>query len=302
MVTRILFTILVSFFLFQSIQAQDTAKSINNNKHRNRNHINDSLKAARLMKRPKENDTAKLHKTYSAKIPKYKRNGYIAILGGLGIPNNSFSSGGNAANGKIYSLSAAFPGVISNGGIAFKFDHGINGINETQLVESLNSQTASYNVNSSLTGTIGQYYYSTLLCGLYLTFPGKHITIDARILAGVMLAELPPITVNYNNQYSGNSGTYYQAITSGKAFAFDMGIEARYRVYERFCIILSADYLTAAPSFNNITTGAGLSSSGNIIQETGRETIINQSFDLSNFSLGVGYIISAQKKSAPIDK
>ena len=276
--------------------AQDTAKHI-------------YIKSTDTIPRAKKirNNSPKAHKketirkdtTRIVKVPKYQRDGYIAIMYGIGIPNNSFASGGNAANGKVFSISAAFPGIISHGGIALKFDHGINGFNETGLVQSLNNQIGFSNINCSLTGSVGQYSYSTLLSGLYLTYPSKHITIDARILVGVMFAIEPAFSANYTDQASGNTGTFTQAEALGNAFAFDMGIEVRYPVLHKFCIFLSADYLTSSPSFNNITTGAALNSTGNIVHEIGRETTAGQSFDLSNFSLGIGYIISAQKRSVP---
>jgi len=297
---RISLLVIISLFLFRPLYAQDTVKhadktSKHSAKHITKKPVSDSIKKAKSSIK----DTTKMHHTTSVKLPKYARDGYVAILGGLGIPNNSFQGNGNATNGKTFSISAAFPGIISHGGFSFKFDHGINGMNETQLLQGLASNSGFSNINCSLAGAIGQYSYSTLLTGLYLTYPSKHFTIDLRVLAGVMFATSPNFSVNYYDQNSGNNGTFTQAQTSGSAFAFDMGIEVRYPVLHKFCVILSADYLTASPSFNYVTTGAGLTSNGTIIQENGRETIAGQSFDLSNFTLGIGYLLSAQKPSIP---
>ncbi|HTA28213.1 MAG TPA: hypothetical protein VK809_10510 [Bacteroidia bacterium] len=293
--------LIISFFLLQSIYAQDTVKRIDkgtkaNKKHSIKKQRSDSLKSITARREKFVKDTSRRKPVI---MPKYLRDGYIAIGRGFGVPNNSFVSTGNAANGKVYSVSAALPGVISHCGLAFKFDYGSNGLNETQLQASLNSnnQASFPNINTSLAGAVGQYTYTTLLTGVCLTYPAKHFTIDARILGGVMFAIVPNLTVNYYDQTSGNNGVYYQATTSGNAFCFDMGIGIRYAVLSKLYVMITADYLTASPSFNYVTTGAGLSSTGGIVEENGRQSIAGQSFDLSNFTFGIGYTISAQKRS-----
>lgn len=298
---KTLFLCFIFSFLLHAAYAQDTVMHVDKSTKSGKKHIakiknNDSLKALTASHEKYIKDTTKTKPIQSIK---YQRDGFIAVGRGLGIPNNSFVSNGNAANGKVYSVSAAFPGIISHCGIAFKFDYGENRVNETQLQASLNSanQANFPNINTTLAGAVGQYSYTTLLTGLCLTYPAKHLTIDARILGGVMFATIPNVSVGYYDVATGNTGTYYQATSSGNAFCFDMGIGIRYAILPKLCVMLTADYLTASPSFNYVTTGAGLSSDGSIIQETGRETIVGQSFDLSNFTLSVGYTISAQKQA-----
>ncbi len=293
------FLLISSFFLLQAIFAQDTIRHIDKDTKQSKKHVgkkqnSDSVKSITIAREKYVKDTVK-RKPFI--MPKYSRDGYIAVGRGFGVPNNSFVSNGNAANGKVYSVSAAFPGIISHCGFAFKFDYGANGVNETQLQTSLNSnnQASFPNINTSLAGAAGQYTYTTLLAGMCLTYPAKHFAIDARILGGVMFAIVPNLTVNYYDQTSGNNSIYYQAATSGNAFCFDMGIGIRYAVLPKVCVMLTADYLTASPSFNYVTTGAGLTPGGSIIQESGRESIAGQSFELSNFILSVGYTISARK-------
>lgn len=175
----------------------------------------------------------------------------------------------------------------------------MNGVNQTQYLQSLSIQNGFSNITYSLQGTQGAYSYKTLLTGLYLTYPGKHITIDARILGGVMFATAPAIRVSYNDTISGNNGISYQSETYSSAFAFDIGFDIRYPVLKRFCVMLSLDYLTSSPSFNYISTGAALNTNGNIVEEAGRQATASQSFDLSSVKLGIGYLISAQKPTAP---
>ncbi|HTB30401.1 MAG TPA: hypothetical protein VK808_00130 [Bacteroidia bacterium] len=295
--------ILFSLFLYVSGNAQDTAThAVKVSKHKVKHsvsNVKDSTKAGSNKSEHHTNDSVKLHRTYVSAPPKYARDGYVAINYGFGLPSGDYKSTGNATNGQILSLSAAFPGIFSHCGIAFKFDAGTNGIDQTGLAGELNSQNTYPNIHYSVLGVWGKYSYKTVLTGIYLTYPSKHFTIDGRILIGAMFANIPALSVNYYDSSTKNRGTYQQAISSGSAFAMDFGIEARYEVKPKISILFSIDYLHAVPTFNFITTGAGLNILGNIVQETGRQASSDQAFDLDTFTLGVGYTISAQKHSVP---
>lgn len=288
---RILLTFVVLFFLIHSTRAQDSAKVVG---HIHKTHTTDAVKSSRL------NSVPPVHKTKPAVMPTYPRDGYIAIMGGLGNPTGPFATNEGAKGGSVFSISAAFPGIISHCGIAFKFDDGTNGFNQGQLVNSLNVKTGFANISCSLPDQLGHCSFKTFLTGLYLTYPKKHFTIDIRALMGVMTATIPGLTVNYYNQTAENNGNYYQSEASGSAFAIDFGFEVRYPVRPRLSLIFGVDYLHGTPSFPIVTTGATLTSNGSILQgnESGQEVTIDQPFNLLNLSLGVGYTISAQKRGA----
>jgi hypothetical protein len=276
---RILLTAIVLFFSFQSIQAQDTLKHVS--KHVHKAKISDTSKVIHAN-----------HEKQPVVMPTYPRTGYVAISGGAGLPVGGFASGGFATPGTIGSISAAFPGIISRYGVAFKFDYGINSVNQPQLFELLSNEAASSNLKFS-GGVLNRYSYTTALTGLYLTYPSKKLTIDVRILAGVMFAVIPLETVNISNPANGNSSSvFYQAQSSGSAFAIDFGVEARYPVWHKFSVMLSMDYLHATPSYTDI--GSGVSVDANT-QSYGVENA-SQAFSLFNFSLGVAYSISAKGK------
>jgi hypothetical protein len=291
---KIFLAFAVSLFLLQSVRAQDTVK-------------HSSKKNKSVMKRTPE--SVETHKKDSGKarpvfVPKYARDGYVAVSGGLGAPSGNYLGAGCAASGTVYSISAGFPGIISHGGIAFKFDDGTNALNKNQFLESFSNGIGLTNMNYSFAGSVNPYTYKTLMTGLYLTYPAKNFSIDARILGGVMMATVPAMAVNMSDQTNGTSGIFYEGETSAAAFALDFGIQARYRVASKFCVILSADYLHADPSFLLVVSGAALNangtSTGTIIQETGRQTSgADQPFSVFNLSLGVGYTITAKKPSAP---
>lgn len=290
MKTALLFIIL--FFSFQLVQAQDTLKHAG--KHKHKTHISDSAKITHSSSKTHVKDTALIHRKRIVVPPKFPRTGYVAIMGGFGFPLGAFSSDGAAASGSCYSISAAFPGVISRWGIAVKIDDGINGFNQSRLINNLNINTGFPNITCSLPDSkLGHYSYSAFLAGLCLTYPHAHFTMDFRFLAGVMFAQIPSYTVNYYDQSTGNSSDYYQAATSASAFAFGFGFDARYPIKPRICIILSGDYVHAVPSFPMIASGATLASDGSITQGSGNEVTTGQPFNVFSLSLGVGYTISA---------
>jgi len=282
---RVLITIIVLFFLVPSLRGQDTVKPV----------IKHKAKVTHSNSQAHVSDTAKLYKKKFVSMPLYARNGYIAITGGLGLPVGAFASNEGASAGGIFSISAAFPGVISHCGIAFKFDYGINGFNQSRLLGIVNNNAGFGNIVCSLPNGSGYCTYQTLLTGLYLTYPHKHITIDVRFLMGAMMASIPSLTVNYYDQTNFTSGNLNENASSATAFAIDFGVEARYPVKPKLSIILSMDYLHAVPTFTKVTTGAALNSDGNIIQGTGQEIATDQPFNIFSFSAGIGYIISAQK-------
>jgi len=293
MKTRLLLLILVLFFSFQSGKSQDTLRHVTPHKHKT--HISDSSKKASSNQQVHLKDTARKH--HSIIMPKYPRDGYVAIMGGFGFPFAAFSSNAGAATGSDFSINASFPGVISHWGIAFKFDYGINGLNKSR-VENIADNTAGFgNINCSVSDTLGHCTYSAFLAGIYLTYPHKHITYDIRILFGAMIATMPSITVTYNDQTTGNAASYTESAASGSAFAIDLGFEARYPVCPRIAVFLSADYLHAIPTFPVVRTGATLTAHGSIVPSDGSGQIVStdQSFNVFSLSLGVGYTISAQK-------
>jgi hypothetical protein len=284
---------IVLFFLFQSAHAQDTLKHTDSHKHKT--HISDSAKVSHLKHESHFKDSTTTHKSEVSVMPKYPRDGYIAVMYGLAAPTGSYSQNEGAITGSDFSLSAAFPGIISRWGIAFKFDHGSNGINADRLSSTLTNNTGFANITCSLPYTLGHCSYSSYLAGLYITYPGNRLTIDLRILAGAMSATLPSVTAEYYDQTTGTDGLQYQGQTSGSAFAIDFGIEARYPVTHRLSVFGSIDYLHADPSFLIVTSGAAFASDGSIILGSGQEVTSDQAFNLFNLSLGMGYTISAQK-------
>lgn len=296
--SKIILAAIVLFFCSQAIRAQDTLKPIHTHFHKA--HVNiDSAGVDHSSHDTHKADTVKLHKQHSVTMPKYPHNGYVAIMYGLGSPAGAYAQNQGAILGSVYSISAAFPGIISRWGIAFKFDRGTNNINADKLGNTLTSNAGFTNITCSLPYTLGHYSYSAFLTGAYITYPNKHFTIDFRVLCGFMMATVPSFTANYYDQTAGTGSLQYQGEASASAFAFDFGVEARYPVLPKLAIFLSADYLHADPSFPIVTTGAELTSTGSIVQGSGQQETAGRAFSLFNLSFGAGYVISAKKPATP---
>ena len=293
---RIFLTTIVLFFLFQPMPAQDTLKHVSKLTHKA--HASDSAQVAHSGHKEHVKDTAKSHKEHPVVMPKYPRDGYVAIMGGLGLPLAAFASNTGAGTGSNFSISAAFPGVVSHWGIAFKFDYGTNSLNKGRVDNIANNNAGFANINCTASDTLGHCSYSAFLSGLYLTYPHKHYTIDFRFLAGAMIATIPALTITYNDETAGNSASYTQATTSGSAFAIDFGFELRVPVKPSLSVFLSGDYLHAVPAFSIITTGATLTSYGSIVPDNGngQEVTTDHPFNVFSLSLGVGYTLSAKGK------
>jgi hypothetical protein len=90
-------------------------------------------------------------------------------MAGIGSPLAAYSSNEGAGTGSVFSISAAFPGVISHSGIAFKFDYGSNPLNQGR-VEGIADNIAGFgNINCTVpSSSIGKCSYSSFLSGLYL--------------------------------------------------------------------------------------------------------------------------------------
>lgn len=112
---RILIPAIVSLFLFQSIHAQDTIKHASRaGKHYKKENKpksqTDSVKTAYSKSEAYTKDTTRIHHSHAMNMPKYARDGYVAISGGLGGPGGAFAANAGAASGSVFSITAGFRG------------------------------------------------------------------------------------------------------------------------------------------------------------------------------------------------
>jgi hypothetical protein len=251
-----------------------------------KHHRRDSTMRADSVKGYSKHDTlAHKHKI------KWVPSGYIALNFGIGLPLDSYVSVGSAATGENLSLCAVFPGLLSRFGWAFKFDYGLNGINNSQYLYNVAEGYPNYTFKTIATAQ--GYTYYTLMMGPSFSFPYGKITFDVKVLFGTLTGTIPKSVYNVVDSGSSLFLTKYQATST--AFAFGFGLDVRYHVLPYLSILLNYDYLTATPTFTYVSNGFTDTPLG-IIPSATQVTTVNQGFQLNNLTIGVALTLAAKKK------
>jgi hypothetical protein len=273
------------------MDANDSARIAT--KHHRRDSIMqaDSVALAKKYSRPKK-DT--IHIKFDTIAHKHKikwvPSGFIAFNFGIGLPLDNYVSVGYAATGENLSLCAVFPGLLSRFGWAFKFDYGLNGINNSQYL--YNAAEGYPNYTFKTISTAQGYTYYTLMMGPSFSFPYGKITFDVKVLLGTLTGTIPKSVYNVVDSGSSLFLTKYQATST--AFAFGFGIDVRYHILPYVSILLNYDYLTSTPTFSYVSNGFTDTPLG-IIPSAAQVTTVNQGFQLNNLTIGVALTLAAKK-------
>lgn len=275
----------------RSITGQDTVKQITPEVKKNPESITGGVPFV-----SNDNITKERKDTNKKGRKRYPSTGYIGIFTGEGYPKGNFKLKGYPSKGGSFSFLAAFPGIISRFGIAFKADYGWNGVDKLRFMDSLKSNVGNPNLSYSMPSESFNYKYKTILLGLYASWPiNSKFSIDARLLCGAMMATIPGLTVTAFDYSTGNTLTVKTYQTTGRAFAFNEGISVRYIPLPQLSVILGMDNVSANPSFTLVGTGITKDLNGAATQITAQSTTSNQAFHLLNVSVGIAFTISARK-------
>ena len=171
--------------------------------------------------------------------------GYISGNVGFANPEGSYGAavgggyGGYAMAGYDFNLSLGIPVNHSNFGVALQFGSYSNGYD-----------MGSYASNNGVSEAYPEedvYGESSILGGLYVTFPlGRVVSIDGRLMGGVLLSTLPEVDYGY---YDGQGDSYQYDLEPSNAasFAGDAGIGVRFLIAQfgrrRLCAMVTVDYL-----------------------------------------------------------
>jgi hypothetical protein len=261
----------------------------------------DAYDSAKLAKRHRRDSTMRADsvKKYSkrdtlshARKNKWQPDGFIAVNYGVGLPLDAFVTAGAAATGQDFSLCALFPGIVSRFGWAFKFDYGLNGINNPQYLYNVAEGYPNYIFKT--VATAQGYTFYTLMMGPSFTFPHGKLTFDARMLFGVLIGTIPNSTYNVADSAGGNlTITRYKSTAS--AFAFSFGLDVRYKVLPYLSVILNYDYLTSNPQFTVASGGFNDTPLG-ITNAPVQASSVIQGFQLNSLTIGIAFNIAAKKK------
>jgi hypothetical protein len=159
-----------------------------------------------------------------------------------GTFNNWNNSAGFAKTGMLFTIEGAyyFKSRIALAGTLYFSDHGsFNGTDASKLGDSY---TDAFAVDYTTVSTTGRYQSLNLLIGPQYSFPVKKITIDVRLLGGVIKSlSTPTMTVELEDQSS-----FTQSSSNAAAFGWQVGGGFRYPLTNKLGFLFKADYFNSS--------------------------------------------------------
>jgi hypothetical protein len=211
------------------------------------------------------------------------RRGFLAISLGAAVPFGDFAStqtdnddAGFALTGGNVNLSFGYK-LGETLGLMAMLNGGSNPLNTDALEDEFRSNfsQASWSVKSD------PWSYGTLMLGGFASFPtSSRSSFDVRLLLGVLRSTTPQIDATAS--IAGVSTTATRESKSVTTGAFDVGFVYRYRITDPLCILVSADFLTANPRFENVQTRSVLGT---------RTDNFDQNLRVINLNLGVAFLL-----------
>jgi len=245
--------------------------------------------------------------------------GYISVNFGFATPEGNFAQpfpegnyseavgagyGNYADAGTAFHFSIGIPVNHSNFGVALMFGSYSNQYDLNSYVNTLNYSSINYNAysNSPITGyavapSQNVYSESSIMGGLFATFPVGRLSLDGRLMIGALLCNLPEQSV-YAEDAAGDELNYDVQPSNSTSLAFDAGVGLRFMLAEfgrrKLCIMANVDYLYSDVSYNTSqynyvipATGVNAGYQGQLVPSpsvTGTLPI-----ELLNITFGIGY-------------
>jgi hypothetical protein len=185
--------------------------------------------------------------------------GYMSINFGFANPTGSFASpygsgySGYALPGSAFHFSMAFPVKQSNFGFALMFGTYNNTYDNTNYGNYLENSNNNPGIlgyaplDEGFNGAISNTYQeSSIMGGAYATYPIGRLSIDVRLMIGVLLSSLPEQI--YGKEDTAQNQTIYDIEPSNSvSLAFDAGIGVRCLIAKigrrQLCALVNVDYL-----------------------------------------------------------
>lgn len=201
--------------------------------------------------------------------------GYLSINFGFATPEGSFGQpysqntytegvgigyGGYALPGTAFHFSLGIPIDHSNFGVALMFGSYDNQYDLNNYVNALNASPINYNAYST-SPIVGYatapaqntYDESSILGGLFATFPVGRLSVDGRLMIGALFNSMPEQDI-YAADADGDELQYDVEPSNSTSLAFDAGIGLRFMLAEfgrrKLCIMANVDYLYSKASYN----------------------------------------------------
>jgi len=178
--------------------------------------------------------------------------GYVSVNFGFATPEGGYASsvgpgyGGYALPGDVFHLSIGVPINHSNFGLAFMF---ANYNNQYDL-----NTYANNNAEYAIFPDQNFYSESSIMGGLYVTYPVGILSFDGRLMVGALLSSLPEQDYGYDDA-QGDSYQYDLQASNSTSLAFDAGVGIRCLIARfgrrKLCAMVNVDYLYSSVPYNS---------------------------------------------------
>jgi hypothetical protein len=186
--------------------------------------------------------------------------GFVSINFGACIPEGSFSNnvssrygnyGSYALPGSFEAIAAGIPLNHTNFGIALMLGFYTNPMDMGNYTNNFgNSDSAFSNQASSYQFSAAGYSATTLMAGLYYTYPMGRFSLDLRGLVGIAFCGLPDVYFVGLNYLRDQTDTWEISGTNTVGFASDLGVGLRCVFRRNTCAMLNIDYTQVNTSYS----------------------------------------------------
>jgi hypothetical protein len=249
--------------------------------------------------------------------------GYISVNFGFGTPEGNYAQpfsqntyseaigtgyGNFAEPGTVLHLSAGIPINHSNFGIALMFGSYTNQYDLNNYVNNLNSSLNNPNVNANpyTNSPIVAYYpaggqnvydESSIMGGLYVTYPFGRFSFDGRLMLGALLNSMPEQAVDAIDG-AGDYFTYDLEPSNSTSLAYDVGVGIRFMVAQlgrrKVCLMANIDYLYSNAPYNTqqdlyVVPSTGTNAGEQLQLVPSPQVSGSTPIQLLNITFGIGY-------------
>ena len=192
----------------------------------------------------------------------------------IGITGGYAHAGGNFIKSDYYNNNSGFanPSGMNmgiEGAYFFHKNFGIGGVFSNTSFYTKGKQALAdgykdaFDVDSTTVTDKGKYSTYNFLIGPYFSFPMKKLSIDLRVVGGLVNASTPEFTTYLEDQ---TGVTFSQKSSTANTFGFQAGAGVRYSIIKYLCVKLNADYFYSNPDFK-ITNENRVINTGRLITE-----------------------------------
>lgn len=212
------------------------------------------------------------------------KRGFIGIGIGPSVPFSDFAStnqdnddAGYALTGGHLNLSFGYL-IGAHLGIAASLTGTSNSVDESALEADFRDEYpgANWNIDAD------RWRLGALLVGGLASFPASdNLDVDFKVMIGALSFTSPEVRATASSgplNYSARREE--KTVTTG---AFDIGAGIRYRVANSIALMANADFISANPRFEDVTTTTSFGSSS---------STYDYHYNALNITLGIGFLLN----------